>query len=269
MTDLLDTRVEETKEQKVARIRALRTRVALEEAPAAVEHLRELLLPGDGRTERGEVFSYARTPLLTRVADDADETYAVFVKWVLRWSKVLNVPAPSTAMVAYRIIGVDEVMGFKTGTTPEGARSLMSVLKTWLLIHADQINRRDDAQAYQDEIVAVVWRVRAGHGLIDAHPVTTDPLVGTDGELRRCPFGHQQVRGVFFGEPIEAAEARGEFDFELADYIPTAATPDTKKDPNARAGRQVLDAVAGIRVECGYCGWTAKPKVSDIAGWLS
>lgn len=267
----------ETEEQAASRVRASRGRVALEEAPRAVEHLRGLLEPGDGRTERGVDIRYERTPLLTQVADDADETYKLLVDWTLTWAALLNVPGPSSAIVAHRNFQDShasqgfadaEVRGFKAGTTPSGGRMLTQLLTTWLLVHSDQIRTHELADQFHDEVAAQVWRVRAGHGLLPARPVTVG-LFGTDGEPRKCLYGHAEVRALFFGEPMAAAEARGEFDFELAEYRPERPIADEKRDPTARAGRQILDAVTGIRVECGYCGWSARPKVSDIAGWLS
>jgi hypothetical protein len=269
--------IDETEEQKATRIRALRARVALEEAPHAVEHLRELLAPSDGRTERGIDIRYERTPLLTSVADDADETYKLLVDWTLSWAGLLQVPSPTTAIVAHRNFQDShasqgfadaEVRGFKAGTTSQGARALTQLLTTWLLVHSDQIRTHELADVYHDEISAQVWRVRAGHGLLPAQPVTVG-LFGTDGEPRKCLYGHAEVKALFFGEPMASAEARGEFDFEQAEYRPESPIPDEKRDPTARAGRQILDAVKGIRVECAYCGWSARPKVSEIAGWLS
>jgi hypothetical protein len=256
--------IEMTEAQAEAEVRASRLRVALEEAPATMEHLRSLIEVSDGRTERGEVFTYARTPLLTHVADDADQAYALLVAWTMRWAQRLNLTPPSTAVVAYRVdrrLAVDEAMGFNPGTTPAGARGLTQLLTTWLLIHEDQIDRRDDAQDYQDDIAKIIWRIRSARGLTEVPPVTR-------AVLRQCPYGHEEVRAVYFAEPLVFAEARGEFDFELAEYDALKPIPDSKRDPNARAGRQILDAVEGVRVTCGRCGWSARPKVSEIARWL-
>jgi hypothetical protein len=249
--------IEMTEAQAEAEIRAARLRVALEEAPATMEHLRALIETSDGRTERGEVFTYARTPLLTHVADDADDAYTRLVAWTMEWAGRLKVAPPTTAAVAYRVggwLGIPEPLGFKAGTTPRGARSLTQLLTTWLLIHEEQIDRRDDAQEYQDDIARTIWRIRNARGLAEVHPVTR-PVV------RQCPYGHEEVRAVYFSEPLVFAEARGEFDFELA-------TAEERKNPTTRAGRQILDAVEGVRVTCGYCGWSARPKVSEIARWL-
>jgi hypothetical protein len=245
--------VELTEGQQEAKIRESRLRVALEEAPETLAHLRALIEGNDGRGERGEVFTYARTPLLTHVADDADLAFSLLVRWVARWSRVLDVTLPNQAVKFYRTKN-SEPLGFAAGTTPESARLLTDYLTSWLRGHGDEISRRDDAAQYQDQVARMVWQIRSARGL-------TKPREVTRALVRECPYGHLEVTAVYFGEPLVQAELRGEFDFPNA-------TADERRDPTTKAGRQILDAVEGVRVRCGYCGWSARPKVSEIAGWL-
>jgi hypothetical protein len=239
--------------QQEAKIRESRLRVALEEAPETLAHLRALIEGNDGRGERGEVFTYARTPLLTHVADDADAAYTLLVKWSVMWARRLEVTPPKSAARFFRP-KVQKVLGFPAGTTPERASLMTTALSSWLLWNTDEIGRRDDAQPYQDQVARTIWQIRSARGL-------TKPREVTRALVRECPYGHLEVTAVYFGEPLMQAEMRGEFDFPNA-------TADERRDPTTRAGRQILDAVEGVRVRCGYCGWSARPKVSEIAGWL-
>jgi hypothetical protein len=108
---------------------------------------------------------------------------------------------------------------------------------------------------YQDAVAEKVWDLRAKHHLLASHPIR-EPLG------RVCDHCDQpEMRATFFGEPMTAAEARGEFDV-------TTATKDDRHDPKSTAGRAILTAVDGVSIKCGYCGWEVQPRAIEIARWL-
>ncbi len=257
MTEMLT----ETQEQAAARIRAVKARAALEDAPDTIAHLREILEAGDGRTERGEVLPYLRTPLLTKVADDADRTYGLLAWWCDRWANALKVSPLVVNLRVYRDgLGFH---GFPSDVSPLVARAVTRLHVDWLLKHHDEINRHSEGDWFNDEIASQIWAVRSTHKPTEQRPVTY-------AVERPCYYEHpgidSKMLALFFGEPMRNAEARGEFDFQLA-------TAEERRDPISRAGRQFLDAVEGITIECSYCQWTPiaskASKASVIAEWLA
>jgi hypothetical protein len=231
--DLIDEAIAE------ALLRAERCRRALTEAPALVEHLRTIVLDSDGRTEPGVAVRQERTPLLTATTDAADEVFVALLEWVTYWAEQLAIQPPMIA-AAWRTAGgirredPDVPAGFRAGTTPELASSIVWGLAFWLLVNDAEISAHEKAALYQDEVSTLIWAYRAGSRLTKAPVRTTSP--------RPCPIcGEQAVHGEFFGSTFEAAERRGD---------------------------ELLDAVDGIEVRCDACRWTTKASATLMVKWL-
>lgn len=246
-------------------IREQRLREALREAPELARHMREKVM-NSGRVERGVKVTHQHTPLLTETEDQAGELYVLLLQWVGTWAEELQVQAPSTAVVAWRNYqdshaseGYTDatLLGFKAGTTPQGAWALVQTAATWLLLREDRIPAHPLAGIYQDEVAALVWNLRSAHGLTRGRPTR-------DASARPCPAcGVFEVRGEFFGGSFTGAELRGDFD------VTGLYTRDERIAAAHEAGRKILSAIDGVTVRCGACGWTEKPKPNLIVGWLS
>lgn len=229
-----------------ALLRARKARKALELAPDLAAHLRALMLPSDGRTEVGDS-PELRTPLLTGVTDAADGLLRQLLEWADWWSKRLDIDGPVAASFArhdyqgsHASMGFSdfESVGFRAGTSPEMAAAIVRALVVWLLVHDDEMIVADPfwAGLYQDDVSKLVWRLRAESGQSPARPAR-------EPSARPCPVcGELAMRAEYFGSSFQAAELRGE---------------------------QLLNAVEGIDVRCGYCGHVETASATRIARWLS
>lgn len=173
-----------------ARLRALRTRQALGQAPELAQHIRGLVSAADGRGEAGAEIRMQRTPLKTGVTDDADEVYVRVSEWVEYWSETLNVPATrarGTRNHQDAHPGADyqdaPLLGFYADTTPGQALLLVRMQTMWLLAHDDQITAHPAAEKYQADITSLVWGLRARHKLTQ---VRERDVIG-----RACDLCHQ------------------------------------------------------------------------------
>lgn len=234
-----------TEAEDEARIRAARTRTALQEAPHLARHLRTQILHTDGRSERGEAFAHKSTPLNTRLTDASDELYVLLLDWVSMWVSVTGANPPATAAVAWRNYRENDAdnqpkaLGLKAGTTVKGAGALVEILTMWLLSHQPQFEHHPEFVTYQDEVCTIVWRLRSSSGLTTARKAA-------EASPRPCPAcGEHEMRAEYFGSSFEAAEARG----------------DLRRDQ--------LEAVDGIEVRCSACGHTERASATKIAKWLS
>jgi hypothetical protein len=261
MTELapdLDTVDEEAAE---ALLRAQRARTALRMAPDLAAHLRTMLTPSDGRTEPGEL-PELRTPLLTDVADAADELFAVLLEWATAWAITFDETEPVAAAYAHRNYQDSHpgeghrdarLEGFRAGTTPKQAAALTRAITAYLLPRHDAIAEQPAAPVYFDEVTALVWRLRSASGLTKPHP-TREP------SPRPCPLcGEYAVRAEYFGGTFLAAEKRGE---RLSAYARRGETPED-------ASSAFMKAVDGVEVRCSFCGWEADARPSKIAKWLA
>lgn len=179
-----------------------RTRTALSHAPELVAHLRAIILPSDGRTEAGVEQRIQRTPLLTGVADDADAVYVKLLEWGRFWfgtfrevqapfARARAVTDPDSPVSAPEV----KVLGFHSGTTPEGARFLVGSVAGWLSNRLDRIAEHAVAKTFFEDVTGVVWGLRARHGLtrFRERPVTP----------RRCPeCGEASVGAVWTSERV-------------------------------------------------------------------
>jgi len=243
-----------------ARIRLVKTRKALLSAPELVQHLRASLTPSDGRTERG-VLPELRTPLLTGVADAADEVYAVLISWVGYWAPTLKINPPAALLAAWRngqdshrSVGHSDApaLGFRAGTTPGEARGLVLAATTWLIDVEMEAADHDAVPDYQDEITRLIWGYRAASGLTTAPVRTASP--------RPCPVCHEPaVCGEYFGGSLDGAEKRDE---RIRAYARPGESPE-------QALNAFLSAVAGVAVRCQNCGWEAEARPSQIVRWLA
>jgi hypothetical protein len=264
----------ETEAQAAARIRKMKTRKALETAPSLVAHLRRVMMPADGRTERGEWKLYQRTPLLTGVADAADELYVVLRGWAGEWARELGEVEPVGEMWrnGQTAHASDEfkdaiALGFRAGVSDARARRLVTRAAAFLCLHENAIGLLPFAATYQDEITELIWdlrsasryvpparkgasmqdRLRDGAVVSIATRVCGNPLCGED-----------EVRVEYFGEPMAYAEARNER-ILLRDM----------GDDSDRALNEFASVLAGVTVRCAVCGWVPPATPSKIAKWLS
>jgi hypothetical protein len=226
---------QETEARAAARVRRVRARAALRAAPETAARLRAVGVPSDGRTE-ADVLPEWRTPLMTDVVDAADALFVALRDWAEIWAARLKVqpPAPGAWM---RRDGTP--MGFRAGTSPEVAALLVTSAAGWLLIREETISETAGAAEYETAVARAVWSWRSAAGMATRRLQVTDWTTPP----RLCPVcGEDQVRAEFFGEPMEAAEARGE---------------------------NLLDEIAGVGVRCAHCSWQAEARPSQIARWLS
>lgn len=198
-----------------SRLRSDRTKKALGQASSLAAHLRRLVLETDGRTERGAEMPEAKTPLLTMKADDVDELYVRLLEWVGYWSRFLEFMPTSTAVVAWsrwnEDQGQEQVIGFRAGTTAVGAGMLVSAQTMWLLIRHDQIALHPVAREYQDDVLQLVWGLRARYGLTP----TRERLVAP----RPCPeCGEHAIRATWASEDVLDVE----IGCEVCDFKPKA-----------------------------------------------
>lgn len=241
--------VGETPEQAEARIRAAKLHAALRVAPDVAMQLRAAAIPSDGRTEPGVVFPVERTPLVTGYADAANDLLVVLQSWVDAFAAGLGAEAPqavtwwnlqtarASEVRAGRSADGADPLGFQAGTTPEQAHMAVTKLAAWLLWHSGELEGLPGWWDYAAEVPALVYRLRWAAGMVSPRrPVvewSTRPCV-------RCQ--RDEVRVEFFGEPLHAAEARGE---------------------------NLLDAANGIAIRCGFCGTVYDATPAQIGAWLS
>ena len=179
-----------------------RTRTALSQAPELVAHMRSLMLPSDGRTERGVEQPIQRTPLLTGVVDDADTVYVSLLEWARYWFLEFRETRAPFAR-ARAVTDLDspvsapevKVLGFHSGTTPEGARFLTGSVAGWLSGRLERIAESGPSRVFFEDVVSSVWGLRARHGLtrFRERPVTP----------RRCPdCGEAAVGAVWTSDKV-------------------------------------------------------------------
>jgi hypothetical protein len=116
------------------------------------------------------------TPLHTEKADDADEIYVRLLEWVGYWAETLEVVPPSVAIVGWSRVDEDsraaaperQFLGFRAGTTPEGAAMLTRLLTLWLLSRDDRIEQDSSTGAFQEDVAQLVWSMRAKYRLTPA-----------------------------------------------------------------------------------------------------
>jgi hypothetical protein len=244
-----------------ALLRAKRARKALAFAPELAAHLRSLLTPSDGRTERGEL-PELRTPLLTGVADAADELLARLLEWATWWAGELRVDLPVAWSFAKRnyqdahpSAGYRDVdaQGYRANVDARTAAAIMRSLVIWLIQHEEAIADHPRAGDYQDDVSALVWSLRAASGLVPDRPMR-------EPSPRPCPVcGELAMRAEYFGSPFQAAVLRGER------LSPAPSVDETEE----QATNRFMRAVDGIEVRCEYCGHVEAASATRIARWLS
>lgn len=190
----------ETEDQVAARLRAVRCRDALKEAPELVRHIRALVEAGE-RTEAGVWSPPQRTPLVTEWVDDADEVFVRLLEWVRYWSEQLSVEAPSAVKVHWSRVDQDSraaaperaPLGFRGGTTPEGAADLVGVVGVWLNLRAERISGHKSGQEYQDDVAKIIRDLQGKYRLTPARDRRVQPRV--------CPECSEAGVGVSWPGP--------------------------------------------------------------------
>ena len=221
----------DTEAQTTERLRRARARAALSAAPETAARLRAKGIPTDGRTE-ADVLPEWRTPLLTEPVDAADTLFVALRDWAEIWAARLGIEAP-TPGVWMRRDGTP--LGFHAGTSPEQASLLVTSVAAWMLTHEEAIAAHPGAKEFHDAVARAVWSMRTKSGT-RFQPVT-------QWSDRACPVcNSSEVRGEFFGEPMESAEARGE---------------------------DLVSEVEGVTVRCAYCGWKPDARHGSLGRWLA
>jgi hypothetical protein len=231
---MIDVHQTETEAQAAERVRRARARAALRAASETAARLRAAGLPSDGRTE-ADVLPEWRTPLVTDAVDAADALFVTLRDWTEIWAGRLHLEAPAPGAWTRRD---GTPLGFRAGTSQETASLIVTSVASWLLFHEDAIAAADGAAEYQVAVARAVWSQR------DRTATTTSRRrIVMEASDRSCPVcGLDEVRGEFFGEPMESAEARGE---------------------------HLLEELDGVGVRCAYCGWKPDATLSSVARWLS
>jgi hypothetical protein len=242
MVDVVEREL--TEDQEAAKLLRIKTRRALSSLPDLVGYVRECV-DTTLRSERGGHVLQESTPLVTGWVDDADEAFAQVLNWVVFWSEELKVAAPSAGLVAWS--NQVEVQGFRAGTSPAGARALVSLLVMWLNLREEAIDASPSCEVYRSDVVSIVGN------LYGRHPMSPRPAPVVS--ARPCPVcGDFEVRGEFFREPMAAAEMRGEL-----------AVSFLGKDERAA---RLLDVADGVSVRCASCGWAEESTVRGLHRWL-
>ncbi|WP_243063209.1 hypothetical protein [Humibacter sp. RRB41] len=148
---------QETEEEQAARVLAWRAERALTEAPALFEHVRTIAL--SGHSEAGETLREWAAPLRITAVDDGDERYVRLIEWVQYWAEKLQLDPPATHVTAWANLKRDW-QGFKAATTPLGARMLVSLQTSWLLIHDDAIGAHSSVDDYRTDVTEFLWELR-------------------------------------------------------------------------------------------------------------
>lgn len=231
MNDIVETDEErEAREREAeALLRARRCLTALGQAPELAHQIRSALTPSDGRTERGLWFPVMATPLLTAIADDADELYVRILDWVSYWNDTLEFGPAMHAIAARNFQGAHQsaeyadatVTGFKAGTTPTQAAMLTRVQTMWLITRAPYIDGHPAAAEYHDDVRSMIWNFRAKYHLT---PARERNVQGAP-----CPVCGEVTVGAFW------------------------------------RSNDILD----VSISCDYCGHVVPtPRASDIERWL-
>lgn len=151
----------ETGEQRAARLQLWRAQDALRQAPEIAAYVRGLAT--SGRVEHGEVLSEFTSPLRLAPAAAADELYARILEWVAYFSEELQAPPPAFFPVAW--VTQQKEQGFRAHTTAEGAGLLVRLQTMWLLVHGAQIKAHPAADAFQKDVIELVFTVRGKYPL--------------------------------------------------------------------------------------------------------
>lgn len=191
--------IEETDEQRIARILLWRTRQALGDAPELMSHMRELI----PTPERGETDPHLWSPMRLTPTDDSDDFYAAMVDWVIEWSRRLNTTPTAPAAVAWATR--DEIRGFRPNTTPTGALVLTRMQTGWLRDHLDDIAKQDGAVEFMASVVSAIGTCR-GRYPIDENRRSRQV------SARECPSCHRlTVHADWMGYSITYVDIRCSF----------------------------------------------------------
>lgn len=199
-----DAEAVEAEAKAAAHLRDMRSRKALGAAPGIIMHIRSLIDGATGHTERGVELAEASTPLITQWVDDADDLYAQLLSWVSYWVDELHDQPPAAAPVAWRNFqdshrsaGFADApqIGFRPGTTPDGAQILTRLQSMWLLTRADRIAAHSAAGVYQDDVARIVFALKGRY--------PTAPRPERSVSPRPCPAcGEFAVSAEWIGEDV-------------------------------------------------------------------
>ncbi|WIB25412.1 hypothetical protein [Curtobacterium sp. MCSS17_015] len=168
-------------------------RDALRQAPDLIEHMVALIpiktKPGADDTVRSKRVE-PPLPFNEGAFSDANELYGRIVHWALFWGNALKVQSPGPAKQAWRT-RAGSVVGLPLGSEPHQARYDVSIMSRWLLIHLDEIFRRQP-----DDVAYFTTELNEIHQAAARYPVNATPhwsnlscrVGGCGGRVALYPF---------------------------------------------------------------------------------
>lgn len=168
-------------------------RDALRQAADLIEHM-VALIPIKAKAGADDTVRSKRVepplPFNEGAFSDANELYGLLVRATMFWGGTLKVQAPGPAKHAWRARS-GTVIGMPLGASPADARYDVSIMTQWLLIHLDEIFRRqpDDVAYFTTELDEI-------HQAAARYPVNATPhwsnltcrLGGCSGRVAIYPF---------------------------------------------------------------------------------
>lgn len=200
--------IQETEEQKLARLQRRRLQMALKHLPDAIAYIRSIALYTGG--ERGEVLPEWSAPMRLQAADDADAVYLQLIEWVEYWSRWLTFTPPAGQPVAWRNAQKDAI-GFRPSTTAEGAGLLTKLQTMWLNLRLDQISAHPAGPEFTR------WILETESELRGRYPRSPRPPRMT--RSRPCAAcGEPAVSAEWFSaDPMDVRIACGSCGYELSE----------------------------------------------------
>lgn len=179
-----------------ARMKQLRTRKHLEQAPDLVAHMLTLVVPGGGGG--GDKVSGTRDvglPLNAQALEDANNLYAQLVNWAISHARALGVKPPSIALAWARKDA--DCDGFPSWATIGDAAQLTYDITDWLVMGADKITGTTSANLYFDDIQTMVSPLYGRYRWSQTRRVTS---------AETCPVCDKQTVIVDFdSDPVSVA----------------------------------------------------------------
>ncbi|NII42129.1 hypothetical protein E9228_002787 [Curtobacterium flaccumfaciens] len=168
-------------------------RDALRQAADLIEHMVALIpiktKPGADDTVRSKRVE-PPLPFNEGAFNDANEIYGLLVRATMFWGGTLKVQAPGPAKRAWRARS-GTVVGLPLASSPADARYDVSMMSKWLLIHLEEIFRRqpDDVDYFTAELNEI-------HQAAARYPVNATPhwsnlscrVGGCSGRVALYPF---------------------------------------------------------------------------------
>ena len=137
-----------------ARMKQLRTKKHLKEAPELVEYiLHQVVKVGGAPGPRVSGSREIPIPLNARAMEDANNLYAQLVNWSISHARALSILPPSLALGWSR--RDENCDGFPSWATTADAAALTRDIADWLILGADKLQGPPFTDTYHDDIHAI------------------------------------------------------------------------------------------------------------------